>query len=266
MRWLDGVSSWHNFFLFFLAVCNICAPPAPLKREMADGGAQYNSWRAADTRWSLPSASRPWKRNVSSAILMRKRRRDLTFLTLWNEDTNRGGLASPWGARVIAGIGLISSLHPQPARQRRPVVGIALQVDVDRTRASGWFASVHQRPAIVKPNERRSTSHHLMRAAAATDEKFDRGKSFFFCSVPYRGQSEMMRWSRGALVITAAVGLWAEVAMELDIALGFDVVLAALGHVGHRRPDQQLDKVRHLALATRNLRQHKKTPEWATGV
>lgn len=45
-----------------------------------------------------------------------------------------------------------------------------------------------------------------------------------------------------------------QLAVQLDVALGLDVVLAALGHDGHRRPHEQLHVLRHLALAADDLR------------
>ena len=47
--------------------------------------------------------------------------------------------------------------------------------------------------------------------------------------------------------------LGTELAVELDVALRLDVVLAALRNDRRRRPDEQLDVLRHLALAADNL-------------
>lgn len=52
-----------------------------------------------------------------------------------------------------------------------------------------------------------------------------------------------------------------QLAVQPDVALRLDVVLAALGDDSNRRPDEQLDVLRHLALPADNL-----SFQWRTSI
>ena len=45
----------------------------------------------------------------------------------------------------------------------------------------------------------------------------------------------------------------AELAVKLDVTLGFHVMFSTFGHGRHRRPDEKFHKVRNLSLSSRNL-------------
>lgn len=171
--------------------------------------------------------------------------------TLRHEHADGSGRSAPRCARVVAGVGLFGAQDLEPARDRRPddaldrILAVE-QVDADRAESAGGFQPVLQRPPVVVPDERRA--RHLQFEALLTLSLI------FFLRMKYRGHGNVMK-----SVVARVAGSVSErrfrtqLAVQLDVALGLDVVLAALGHDGHRRPHEQLHVLRHLALAADDL-------------